>query len=65
MSISALRAGHSIPIALQQRLSEEERPLKVEILECNGGEDHRMSADAVQCAVEKFFGSDKVQSPGS
>ncbi len=62
MSISGIGDNIlQIPAVLQQRQIEENRRLKIEILECNGGEGHRMSADAVQRAVENFFGSQKVE----
>jgi UDP-N-acetylglucosamine:LPS N-acetylglucosamine transferase len=53
--------GFSLPTALQGRLKKEGRPLRIEILECSGGEGHKKSADAVQNAVKNHFDKMGIQ----
>lgn len=50
-----------LPAALLTRLQGEGRKLKIEILECEGGAGHKMSAEAVRRAVENHFGAENVE----
>lgn len=58
---SAANPMDQLPEALCQRLASEGRKLKIEILECDGGAGHKMSAEAVKRAVENHFGAGNVE----
>lgn len=45
----------SLPATLKDRLVEEKRSLRVEILECSGGQGHKKSAEAMRNAVKAHF----------
>lgn len=56
-SISSISLDNSfeLPASLQKKLTEEKRPLRVEILKCSGGQGHEMSAQAIELALKARF----------
>lgn len=61
LSINSSSPFTKLPTALQDRLENEKRKLKIEILECKGGSGHEMSAEAVRQAVKSHFGEGNVE----
>lgn len=50
----------SLPTSLTDRLKREKRPLKVEILECSGGQGHKKCAGVVQNVIKSHLKGEEV-----